>query len=353
MFLPTLLAAGYFFGLATDQYESEARFVVRTAVRPEISGSLSFLVQLGLARSQDDSFIVQQFMESRDAVEKLRTKLPLAAMFGGNDVDLLARYPSILYGSEGEEFYRYLRRMISVVHSDKTGISTLRVRAFRAVDARDIAEMLLRLSEELVNRINERLQTDAVGTSAKELMAAQERLIQAQMALTDFRNRELLLDPISNAVSLAELIARLSTQLAETQAQITEMKTGSVASPQLLGLQRKATALEAQILLERSKVSDDSLGLAKRIASYERLMLEREFAQRMIAAAETDLERARSEATRQSLYLERVVEPNLADYSTQPRTFELVLTVFAVNSIFLLIVWLFATGIREHGAAKR
>jgi hypothetical protein len=34
LFLPTLLAAFYYFFIAADRYESEARFVVRSASRP-------------------------------------------------------------------------------------------------------------------------------------------------------------------------------------------------------------------------------------------------------------------------------------------------------------------------------
>src|SRR5260370_35094353 len=68
LFLPTILSAFYFLGVAADQYESEARFVVRSAARPEVPGGLAFLVQLGLARPQDDSFIVQDYLTSRDAI---------------------------------------------------------------------------------------------------------------------------------------------------------------------------------------------------------------------------------------------------------------------------------------------
>jgi capsular polysaccharide transport system permease protein len=348
-----MLAAVYFFVVAASQYETEARFVVRSAARPEVPGGLSILVQLGLARSQDDSFIVQEFMVSRDAIEKLRARLPLEAMFDREGADFLARYPSVIYGPEAEEFYRYFQRMMTVVHTDKTGISTLRVRAFHASDARDIAETLLQLGEEFVNRINQRLQVDAVGNSSAELGLAQARLIQAQTALTDFRNRELMVDPSRNAIALAELIAHLSAELGGTQAQIAEMKSGAAGNPQLLGLRRKATSLEEQIIRERSRIAGDSQGLAERIATYERLILEREFAQRMLGASEADLVRARSEAARQLLYLDRVVEPYLADYPTRPKRIADVMTILAANTLLLLIGWLFATGLREHAAAHK
>jgi capsular polysaccharide transport system permease protein len=351
--LPSILAALYYFGIASDQYESEARFVVRSAARPAMPGGLSFLVQLGFTRSQDDSFIVQDFMTSRDAIEKLKVRLQLVHMFSGHNADFLARYPSIIYGPEAEEFYRYFESMVTVLHLDKSGISTLRVRAFKPEDARDIAATLLLLAEELVNRINTRIQQDAIANSLEELTNAQQRLVAAQASLTEFRNRELTVDPARNAVSLAELIAQLSAELATTQAQVAEMKSSTAGSPQLVGLQRKAAALERQIAEERKRIAGNRDGLATRIAAYERLQLEREFARRLLTNSEVELTRSRNEAARQLLYLERIVEPHLADYSTQPKRTRTVLTIFLANVLLASVAWLIVSGVQEHAASRR
>lgn len=348
LLLPSILTALYYFGMASKQYESEAMFVVRSAARPELPSGLSFLVQLGFARSQDDAFIVQDYMTSRDALSRLREILPLDSIFHAEGADFLARYPSILYGPEAEQFHKYFQRMVSVVHTDKTGISALSVRAFRPSDAKNIAEALLRLAEDLVNRLNQRIQSDAVKNSLSDLHVAQQRLIDAQASLTTFRNQELVVDPSKSAVALAELIAKLSSELAATQAQISEMTAGSGSSPQLPGLRRKAAAIEEQIAQERQRVASGPGDLAQRIARYERLSLEREFANRMMASAETELVRAKSEAIRQLLYLERIVEPQLADYSTYPKRLSIVLTVLVANILALLIAWLVWSGIHEH-----
>lgn len=352
LFLPTLLSAIYFLFMASDQYESEAKFVVRSAQRPDSLGGLSFLVQLGLQRSQDDSFIVQDFMASRDAVRELQRRLPLRAMFMTDALDFIAGYPSLLYGPREERFYKYFQTMVTVVHTDKTGISTLKVRAFSAENAKEIADSLLQLGEGLVNRLNERLLRDAVGQARAEVAESQNRVIGAQAALTEFRNRELLIDPARNAVALAELVAKLSAELASTRAQIAEAKMNSGSGPQVPVLERKAIALDEQITAERTRVARSSDGLADRIATYERLVLEREFANKTLSSNEADLVRAKAEAVKQLLYLERVVEPNLADYSTQPKRWYSVLTVFVGNLLFVLIAWLVSTGIREHGAAR-
>jgi capsular polysaccharide transport system permease protein len=353
LFLPTLLSIIYLFFMASDQYESEAKFVVRSAQRPDsLGGGMSFLVQLGLQRSQDDSFIVQDFLTSRDAVRELQQRLPLRSMFKTDALDFIAGYPSLLYSPREERFYKYFQTMVSVVHTDKTGISTLKVRAFSAESAKEIADTLLQLGEGLVNRLNERLFHDAVGRAEAEVMRAQSRIIAAQAALTGFRNKELLIDPTRNAVALADLIAKLSTELASTRAQIAETKMNSSSSPQLPILERKTTALEEQIASERARVARSSDGIAERIATYEQLTLEREFANKLLNTNEADLVRARAEATKQLLYIEKVVEPHQADYSTQPKRWSSVLTVFVANLLAILIAWLVFTGVREHGLEK-
>ena len=286
-------------------------------------------------------------MGSRDAIDQLRQRLSLAEMFNPPGADFLARFPSVLYRDNNEHFLKYFRVMVTVTHVDKSGISTLRVQAFRPEDARRIGGTLLTLSEELINRLNQRLQTDAIADSQANLEKAQQRLLQAQAALTDFRNKELILDPGKNAVVLAELIGQLSAELASTQAQIIQMRSGAMGSPQLPNLQRKAAALQEQIDRERARIADTG-GLATRIAAYERLGLEREFANKMTSAAEAELVRSRVDASRQLLYLERITEPNLADYSTQPKRLRSVVTVFAANLLLVLVGWLILSGVREH-----
>ena len=348
--LPTWLAILYFGPIATDQYETEARFVVKSAARPAVPAGFSLLASLGLGRSQDD-------LRRPGFREVPRRHRPVAAApAAGENVPRRAcrlpraRFPSILYRDREEEFYAYFQRMVSVVHSATTGVTTLKVRAFTPSDARAIAAALLDQGEALVNRMNERAKTDAIRAAQAELDHAQRRLIDAQLALTGFRNRELTIDPSANAATLGELIAQLSADLAATRAQLRELSIGSGASPQRPVLRRKVAALDEQIGQERARIGQDAGGLAGRIADYERLNLERDFAQKRVAAAEAELVRAREEVARQQLYLERVVEPNLPDYPIQPERFRLILTVFFANLLLMLIGWLVYSGVREHVA---
>ncbi len=351
--LPTLLASLYFGLVASDRFVSESTFVVRSAKSP-LPGGLGGLLQIaGITRSQDDSYSVQGYLLSRDAVEALSKRLPLREMFSRPGADAVARYPNLYYGKSAEELFQYYKSRVDVVHVAATGLTSLRVQSFRAEDSLVISRTLLDLGEELVNRMNERIRADAIRFSEAEVVRAEQRLVETQIAITDFRNRELMLDPSKSSLIVAELIGRLSAELAGVTAQLREVQASSPSSPQIPGLQRRIAALDGQIALERQRVSGASDGLAEKIAGYERLNLQREFAVKALASAVTSLEVARNEARRQQLYLERVVEPHVADYAGEPRRLRNVLVTFAGSLLLFFVGWLIMAGVREHDIAGR
>lgn len=353
LFFPSLVALVYYGLLATDRYVAEAQFVVRTASKPTGAASFGALLQMtGLARSQDDVFAVQSFITSRDAVRALAEKLPLREMYADPDADFFARYPSLFFGPSAEQLYKYLRYYITPFYSSTTGVTTLRVQAFRPEHAREIAVELLNLGEQMVNRMNGRIRDDAVRVAAAEVARGEERMIAAQVAITKFRNTELMIDPARSSIIVTELIARLSGELTQTRAQINETSANSPYNPLLAGLRNRANALEKQIGVERSRISDSSDGLARKLAEYERLVLEREFAKHTLDTSAKTLEASRVEARRQELYLERIVEPTATDYAAMPERLRLIATVLGLNLVLVVVGWLILSGVREHAAQQ-
>lgn len=350
---PTMIGAVYYGLIATDRYVSEAQFVVRSATRTSGAGGFAaFLQMVGISRSQDDTFSVHDFISSRDAVIQLSEQLPLREIYRIAEADALSRYPNIFYGSTVEQFHRYLKGRIEVIYNSNTGISTLKVQAFRPEDATQIADHLLRLGEQLINQMNVRIREDSVRFAADEVKRAEERTVSAQLAITDFRNREVTLDPTRSSIHVMELVARLSGELSTASALLAEVTASSPSSPQLPALQRRVQAIQEQIAIERARISNTSDGLAQKIAQFEQLSLEREFANKALAAAITALDGARSEARRQQLYLERVAGPSKPDQALKPERFFLIATILAVNLIALMIIWLFVAGMRMHAPIR-
>ncbi|SDG72778.1 hypothetical protein [Bosea robiniae] len=350
--LPTVLTSLYYGLVAADRYVSEAQIVVRRASESAPMGGLaSFLKTTGLSGGADETSSVQAYLVSRDALSSLSVRLPVKSYFDVPQADFLARWPSWIYGDSDEEFYRYYKRMISAIPSQETGVLTVTVEAFDPAAAKRMAVTLLDLAEEMVNRLNQRVRADAIKTADEEMTRGEEALVASQVALTQFRNRELLLDPQQNAALLTELIGKLNTELATTMAQAEQLRQGASNSPQLAPLIARISSLRQQIASQSELIAASGTGLADKVAQYERLVLQQQFAARRLASAVASLTVAQTEARRQQVFLQRIVEPNLPDKSTEPRRLGNSLTVFGWSLLFYLVFWTVSSGIREHSAS--
>lgn len=351
---PTLLAAVYYGVLASNIYVSEASFVLRSANRTAVPGNFAGLLKLvGISSSQDETYAVHEFMTSRDALGQLSHGLNMRALYSRPDIDILARYPSPLYGESEEDFARYMKNRIHVHLNPNTGMSMLQVEAFTPEDARDIAVRLLELSEETVNDLNERIRRDAIRVAGEEVQRAKERLQQAQVDLTGFRNRELMIDPNQSSVLVTELIASLSEQLSRLETALAEATANSPDGPQVVAIERQAEAVRAQIAAQRERFTENSDGLARKIEEFERLQLEQTVATKVLSSAILSLEDARNEARRKQLYLERIAAPQLPDMAAEPTRLFNITSIAALNLVLLLIGWLMKTGIAEHAPGRK
>ena len=351
---PTLLAGGYYGLIASGRYVSHAVFLVRTASKPAGDTGLgAFLSMAGLGRAEDDTFTVQKFLQSRDALHKLQAQMPIAEMYGRDGVDWLSRYPSIIYGSSNEDLFRFYQRMTLVTYNSTTGLTSLDAEAFRPDDALRISRALLSMGEDLVNEVNARIRQDAVGSAEGEVKHGEARLTDAQIAITAFQNRETMIDPVSNSVIVSEIVGKLQGDLAQQQARIADMRAASPNNPSLPVLQRQADVTRQQIAREQERVTTAKEGLADKLGVYQRLTLEREFATKALGIATAALDTARTESRRKQLYIERVVEPELSDMPTLPMRSWTVFTVALVNILALFLGWIIRSGVKEHVSSTR
>ena len=347
--LPTLLAAIYFFAVAAPQYVSEARFVVRGRQAQPANPMSEMISQAGFKPVQEEAMGVRDYLRSHDAVAELRQRLPLVEIYRRPEADLLAR----LWWEEpsAERLLDYFTRMIAAEYDTSSGITTLKVRAFRAEDARQIAQQLLGLSEGLVNRLNHRIHEDALRVARDDLARAEARVAAAQTALTSFRQRERQVDPSRSAALALETVGRLEGALAQSRAELQEAQNFARGeNPRIVQLRNRVAALERQVAEERRRISSSEEGLSQQIGEYERLNTERELARVQLTSATNSLERARVDAQRQQIFVLRVVEPNLAERARYPRTFLNVLYVFLCLSVVYGLAWLMIAGTREHAA---
>ncbi|HVV27666.1 MAG TPA: hypothetical protein VHC40_06835 [Rhizomicrobium sp.] len=349
--VPAALGGLYFFLIASDQYVSEARFIVRSQSREMPSMLGTMLQSAGLQqRSSDDASAVESFITSRDAVRALERDVPLRAIFDRPEGDFITRFPNPVSGASFEALYRHYKRFVDVSIDATNGVTTLEVKAYRPEDAQLVAQALLRASEKLVNDLNARAQADAVRYAQHEVESAQKNLAGIQEQLTQYRYREQILDPKLTTVSLNTTLTGLMTVRAQTAAQLAELTRDSPGNPAIPRLRSRLAALDAQFDDAMKAMAGGSGSIAGKLGEYERLSLSADLAAKLLATATQALETARMDAQSKHLYIEHIAEPNLPDEALYPKRILSFCFLLAACLLVYGIAWLLIAGVREHVA---
>jgi capsular polysaccharide transport system permease protein len=346
--IPTIFAIIYYGLIASDVYISESRFVVRSPQRQTQTGLNAFLAGTGFSRSQDDTYSVHDFVLSRDALKELDEKVSIRKLFSNKDADFINRFPGLDWDDSFESFYRYYKKRVGVDYDTVSSITTLNVRAFTAEDAKRINDLLLNMGERLVNNLNDRSRQDLIKFATQEVTVAETKAKTAALALSSFRTSQSVFDPDRQSAIQLQGVAKLQEELLTTEAQLNQIKRVSPNNPQVASLASRVASLRNTIAAETSKVAGGGASLTSKSANFERLVLEKGFADKQLASALTSLETARSEAERKQLYLERLVQPNLPDKALEPRRIRSVFMVLIVGLMAWGVVSLLVASVKEH-----
>jgi capsular polysaccharide transport system permease protein len=346
--LPTTVSALYFGVFASDVFISESHFIVRSAQRPQTSGLTALLTTGTLARAQDDTYAVLDFMRSRDAMKRVDAVQSLRTLFGSTSIDRTARFNGFGVDGSEEALFKYYQKVVVVDFDATTGVAALRVHAFKAEDSHRMNEQLLQMSEALLNELNERARKDMIRFATAEVELAQEKARTATLALSSYRNENAVFDPERQSTLQLQAMSRLQDELIATTIQITQVRTLTPENPQLPSLEKRLLSIQGAIRDEMSKVTGGKSSLSGKAADFERLAMERTFAEKQLATALTALEQARSDAQHKQLYLERIAQPSVPDIGVEPRRLRSVLATFIVGLLAWGIFSMLIAGIREH-----
>jgi capsular polysaccharide transport system permease protein len=353
--LPTLLAALYLFLIAAPIYVSEARYLVRGRQAGGLGGLGGLggvgevMQQAGFRAASEEATGIRDYLKSHDAIRALRQRVDLVALYRRPEADWIAR---LWWATPTAERLRdYYNRMTTPEYDTTSGITTLTVKSFRPGDSQEIATALLGISEELVNRLNQRVSEDALRVAREEVARAEARITGAQARVTEFRERERALDPGRAAALTVESIGKLEGALIQARAELTEAQTFARGDNQrLVQLRNRVQSLTQQLADERLRLAGANVGITQQVGEFEVLSTERELARTQLALANAALERALADAQRQQIFLLRIVEPNLAERALYPKATQNVLYLFICLSVLYGISWLLIAGTREHAA---
>jgi capsular polysaccharide transport system permease protein len=250
-----------------------------------------------------------------------------------------------------EALYKAYSRFVEVDIDGETGVSVLKVKAYRPEDAEKIAQALVTYSEHLVNELNDRTRQDALRSFEQEVDETQNHIADIQARLTAYRVKQQMLDPKSAAEGPLKLLEVLNTERADAQAKLADAMKNSPNSPQVPLFRTRIVSLDRLVAEERTKITGDGNSVAAAETEYERLDEARKLAETQLASAYKSLEAARLDAQRQQLYLETIARPNLPDYPLYPKRILSFSLVLASCLLAYGIAWLLVASVREHAAA--
>ena len=348
--LPTLITAVYYGLIASDIYVSEAKYAVRTSEQGGISSGIlaSVIPGIGGESAGEDAAIVSDYILSHDMLNQLDKRLNLRRHYSSHSVDYLSRMSD---DATQEEFLEYYRQMVNVSIDASTRIITLHVKAFDPKLSQKMAKVIIKLSEDLVNKLSERIIDDTLQFARGEVDKSEERVRKASDAITAFRSKTLSMDPGEETRGALKIVAELEAKLVETRAHLIEAKSFMQNnSPQVEVLQSKVNALEKQVQDERQRLAskDSTHNYTELIDEYQPLALEQELAKHRYASALTSLEAARAEAQRKQRYLLTFVQPQLPDEALLPERFKSTLILFLELCLIYGIGGLVWAAIKDH-----
>lgn len=350
--LPFAAAAFYYTFLAADIYVSEAHFIVRSQAISSMTGAFSGSSALqplsSMSSSNDDTQSVNDYLSSRDFMERLIRESNFLEIVSRPEADFLMRFPRYLSRTTHEALFERFENFVYLSFDTSTGISTLYVYAFRPEDARDVARAAFAFGEELINRLNNRARNDNLDFARRLVAEAEQKVEERQQAVTDFRKREGILDPVKQGAAIIELIAKMNGEVAELKAELQEVSANSPNSPKIVAAKARIGALERQIEEQRPLLAGSDESLAPKVAEYEKLTLELELAVKLFSSSLLTLEDAIKDSEQQRLYLEHVVEPNLPDVPLYPKRMRSLLTILGFCLCIYWILSALGSLVMEH-----
>ena len=348
--LPVLVSAIYFFLIASDQYVSESRFVIKAP--NQRSGQISTFANLiqttGLSGGQEQSNQVIDYVRSRSALQALSKEVPLGKIYASDSADFVSRFPKPWQQDAREDLHDYYREKVVIDRDADTGLVVLRTTAFDPKDAARINESLLRQSETLVNELNERARVSAISESESRVQEAEARAMAARKAMASYRNKAELVDPLKQAGGVVEIANRLITERAALEAQLSTLRRVTPDHPSIGALRERIASLTQEIDQQTARIVGGGNSISGKLPAYEALALEQELSSQLVMLARASLEQARTDALKQQFYLERVVDPNVPDLPEYPHAWRNVLTILGFAICLYFIAWMLVVGILEH-----
>ncbi len=350
--LPTVLTLFYLVAFATPQFESEGSFSVQQGVKSQksMTGVAALAAQFsGVSTTSQETYMVLEYLRSNNVIEDIGGRAFLEPIYARDDIDYMSRMGSDLHL---EDLHDYWESKIIPELDTRSGIITLKVRAFSPKDAYLIAQKLMVLSEDLVNRVSLRSREDTLTRVEGDLKRSVALLADSQAQLLTFRNQQNSLDPVQDADNLGTVITELTLKRIQLETEIGALLTQvSADSPALRVKREQSDSLQQQIDSIESRMtsmasSDGSI--AKKLVDYEKLKINIMYYEKLYSASMSTYQQAREDTLKQQIFIIPIVIGGAAESSSYPSAWQVTVAVFLLCLALWAIAALTIAAVKDH-----
>ena len=345
--LPTLACMFYFAFIATPSYATKSEFIVQQAETATPGGG-GLLGGTAMVTSQD-SILVQDFLTSRGALQKLDAEYGYREHFSDPSVDSLQR---VAADASNEDLYRHYQKNVKIGYDTTEGVLRMEVSALTPEMSRIFSEALISYAEDRVDQVTERKRADQMRGASETFEEAEAKMVAAQQQVLTLQQQLGVLDPVSETAGLMGQIGTLEGQLSEKRLQLSQLLDNSRPNQaRVAGVEGDVERLEKLIADLRSQMTNkgqDDTSLASISARLSMAEVDLETRTMMMQESLQQLEAARIEANRQVRFLSVGVTPVPPDEPTYPKVFENTLIAFLIFGAIYLMAAVTAAILREQ-----
>jgi capsular polysaccharide transport system permease protein len=348
--VPLALAILYYGFIASGQFISETRFVIRTSSHNDIGNLASFMQDQKISRASDETFAVAEYLKSRDILSSLVANTGLRAILSRPGADFVNRFPNFYSRDNLEELYEHFLGIVDVRIDAQSGIASLRVRAFQPDDAQTLATAMLNDAESLINHMNRRVFEDTIRLANTAVEEERAKFVDVENRLTQYRNTQNVVDPNKESAAALDRLGKMMVSLMQSESALSQEIAEAPLNPRIESLRASVASIREELAEQRAKISGSETSLVNKLSEFDQLMLDRELASRSLMAAVARYASARQDLLQQQYYLQTVVAPNLPDLALYPKRLWGILLTLGVSLCVFWIARSVLQNIMEHEA---
>ena len=345
--LPTFAAGYYFYNVATPMYATNSQFLI---IQSEGGGGASpfgNILPTQFANSAD-SIATQAYLQSKDAMLRLDKDVGFTDHFSDPNIDPIQRLDA---GATNEQAYKIYKKNVKIGYDPTEGVIRMEVIAGDPNISASFSESLIDYAEERVNNLSKQKREDGMKDALEGFATAQQKRRDAQEALIRMQV-ENGVDPQAEIVAIRTQITTYEGLLIEKELELSALLDNARPNrAKVDGARGDVRRLEEQLEKLKDKMSSSTTGdnsLAEQSVRMQLAQTDLAAADMVLQSAQTAMDQARSEASRQVRYLTVAVEPVAPEEPTYPRKFENTILAFLIFAGIYLMLSLTASILREQ-----